>query len=283
MKALDIKKNFMDVYMQESPYFYLKEMDSVNYYIAQGTKPLYKYLANEIYREKKNPLEIMDLGSSYGIIPALMRYEISLSVINSFFLYRGNDYPSNKEARAFLKRLPVKNPHFKFYPVDISKPAIQFSEFTGLAEEGFCINLEKQSLSPRLDKRLQTIDLVVSTGCIGYIGKISFQKIFESLKKRKNSPIFFAFSVLRIFQTRELREVFERNHFSLLKCEKLKIKQREFYNEEEQVKTLSLLKERGIDARGLEDKGCYYADFFIAGPEEERERLGQWLHKLENL
>lgn len=273
MKELVVKKDFTDIYMQKSPNEYLKEMKRLNYRIPDKTKPLYLSLAKQLYNKLSRTVKILDIGSSYGINSSLMKYDLKMSELNDFFLKE----PTKEQSRQFFDNLHSDDT-LSFYQIDISEPALRFSEDVQLCKKGICVNLEDEDLPI---KKIPEFDMVIATGCIGYIGYKAFSNLFELIKKQssdnnsstlKKGPIF-AFSVLRIFEMDEIKKTFEDYGYSLVKTDIKPICQRSFSDSDEKQKTISLLHDKGIDTKWLEDDGNFYADFYIAVPKRLENQL----------
>ena len=291
-----IKKDFSEIYTQNSPVPYLKEMRRLEYRIANITKSFYQYLANTLYQDLSRPIEILDIGSSYGINSSLLIYDITMYELDNFFL-NGNNTPTNEQTVKFFKNLPKLNPQFRFSLIDTSSQALRFAEDMELCTQTFCINLEQDEVSSNASRQLGVVDMIIATGCVGYIGHKSFMKLFEAINHRakseqnqyesKNSsgiipkPLF-AFSVLRIYPVDEIQKVFEKNGFVLIKSEIPPFRQRHFADNQEQTDIISLLKERGVDTTSLEDDGYYWSNFYLGGPREHKDALITWIRSLEN-
>lgn len=281
MEELVVKKDFTDIYTKKFPAPYLEQMRSLDYRIADQTKPLYEHLSQRMVNYAKKPINLLDLGSSYGINSALMSHELIMSELDDFFIEQ-HPNPSISEVHDFFNGLPNKNPNLKFYLVDTSSQALEFAEKAGLCEESFCVNMEKEPLTTEFKRALGDIDFIISTGCIGYIGWKSFEKIFQSIQVHRAFPIF-AFSLLRMFNLYEIDKVFKKNNFDLVRTKVGPLRQRRFYDEGEMKKTIDLLKDRGTDPHGLEDTGYYFADFYVAGPSNKKSTWSSWVKNLENV
>ncbi|NND86073.1 MAG: hypothetical protein HKM23_01835 [Nitrosopumilus sp.] len=266
MEELAVKRDFTNIYTQKLPNAYLKEMKRLDYRIPNETKPLYLSIAKQLYKKLSKKINIIDIGSSYGINSALMKYDLKMSDLDNFFL---EQEPSIKQSRQFFEDLSGDDT-LDFYQIDISEPALKFSENTGLCNKGICVNLESGSLSI---KEIPRSDMIIATGCIGYIGYRAFSNLFELIKKQQSEPDsetlkqpVFAFSVLRIFDMDKIERTFDHYGYSLVKNDLKPIRQRRFSDLEEKQKTISLLHDKGIDTKWLEDDGYFYADFYIASP-----------------
>jgi hypothetical protein len=268
MNELKVKSDFTDIYTQDSPYEYLKEMDRLEYSISDSTKPLYNSIIKEIEKTLSRPINILDLGSSYGINSSLMKYDLTMLELNNFFLTGVK--PTKKETKQFYEKCKNNN-NMNFYQIDISKKALKFSEDMNLCEKGMSFDLEDEKL--KLLESLPKIDIVIATGCVGYIGYRAFLNLLKVIKNRQlnskkskkeyTAPIF-AFSVLRMFDMKDIEEVFEIYDYSIVKSDIKPIRQRNFSDLKEKEQTIGILHEMEIDTKKYEDKGNFYADFYIA-------------------
>lgn len=283
MDELVVKKDFTNIYTQDSPHGYFKEMKRLQYRIPDSTKPLYLSLAKQIFNKLGRSINVLDLGSSYGINSALMKYDLTMVQLEDFFLKE--DRPTKKQTRQFFDHLTDRD-FLNFYQIDISKPALSFSEEAGLCKKGICVNLETNNLPQEIPK----IDMVIATGCIGYIGYKAFSNLFEFFKSQKIIPSqsylqdsgpIFAFSVLRIFDMEKIQKTLDYYGYSLVKSDLKPIPQRNFADLDEKRQTLSLLHGKGIDTKWYEDKGSFYADFYVASPKRLESHLISMSQKME--
>ena len=268
MNELKVKKDFTDIYTQDSPHEYLKEMDRLEYSIPDSTKPLYNSIIEQLEGTLCRPINVLDLGSSYGINSSLMKYNLTMSELNDFFL-NGSE-PTKKETKQFYDKCNGRD-NMNFYQIDISKEALKFSEEMNLCERGMNVDLEAEKLN--LLESLPKMDIVIATGCIGYVGYKAFLNLLKVINNRQSNSIeskteyvspIFAFSVLRIFDMDDIEKVFEVYDYSIVKSEIKPIRQRRFSDSEEKIQAVSLLHDMEIDTKNYEDDGNFYADFYIA-------------------
>jgi hypothetical protein len=268
MNELKVKKDFTGIYTQDSPYEYLKEMNRLEYSIPDSTKPLYNSIIEQFEDVSSRPINILDLGSSYGINSSLMKYDLTMSELNDFFL-NGSE-PTKKETKQFYEEC-TSDDNMNFYQIDISEEALKFSEEMNLCVRGMNVDLEAEKLN--LLGSLPKIDIVIATGCIGYIGYKAFANLLKVIKNRQSNSIeseteyiapIFAFSVLRMFDMEDIEEVFETYDYSIVKSDIKPIHQRNFSDPKEKTQTISLLHDMEINTKKYEDGGNFYADFYVA-------------------
>ncbi|WP_428324084.1 hypothetical protein [Nitrosopumilus sp.] len=268
MNELKVKKDFSDIYTQDSPYEYLKEMNRLEYDISDSTKPLYNSIIEQLEETLSRPINVLDLGSSYGINSSLMKYNLTMSELSDFFLKESK--PTKKETIQFYEKCTI-NDNMNFYQIDISEEALTFSEEMNLCERGINVDLESEKLN--FLESLPRMDIVIATGCVGYIGYKAFSNLLKVIKNRQSNsneseteytaPIF-AFSVLRMFDMKDIEEIFEMYNYSIVKSDINPIRQRNFSDPEEKAQTISLLHDMEINTKKYEDDGNFYADFYIA-------------------
>ena len=160
-----------------------------------------------------------------------------------------------------------------FYQIDISKEALKFSEEMNLCEKGMNVDLESEKLN--LLESLPKMDVGIATGCVGYIGYKAFSNLLKVIKNRQSNSIeseteyiapIFAFSVLRMFDMKDIEEVFETYGYSLVKSDIKPILQRSFSNPEEKAQTVSLLQDMGINTKIMKIRVISMPIFTLQNP-----------------
>jgi hypothetical protein len=257
MNELKVKKDFTGIYTQDSPYEYLKEMNRLEYSIPDSTKPLYNSIIEQFEDASSRPINILDLGSSYGINSSLMKYDLTMSELNDFFL-NGSE-PTKKETKQFYEEC-TSDDNMNFYQIDISEEALKFSEEMNLCVRGMNVDLEAEKLN--LLGSLPKIDIVIATGCIGYIGYKAFANLLKVIKNRQSNSI--ESETDRMFDMEDIEEVFETYDYSIVKSDIKPIHQRNFSDPKEKAQTISLLHDMEINTKKYEDGGNFYADFYVA-------------------
>ena len=116
VNELKVKTDFTDIYTQDSPYEYLKEMNRLGYFISDSTKPLYNSIIEELEDTLSRSINVLDLGSSYGINSSLMKYDLTMSELSDFFL--NGSKPTKKETKQFYEKCN-NNESMNFYQIDI--------------------------------------------------------------------------------------------------------------------------------------------------------------------
>ena len=124
-----------------------------------------------------------------------------------------------------------------------------------------------ESLSARAVEELSPVDLVVSTGCVGYVTEKSFDRLLPAVTQ--GEPPWLANFVLRMFPFNDIEETLNDQGYVTEKLEGHTFIQRRFASSVEQEQVLEQLRELGIDPTGKESEGHLLAEFYLSRPRAE--------------
>ena len=141
----------------------------------------------------------------------------------------------------------------------------------GFLDDGIVANLEEGELTPQIEEKIEGADLVISTGCVGYVTEKTFSQLLSP--SDKGSLPWIASFVLRMFPYDSISQVFDQKGLLTEKLEEPTFIQRRFRDEEEKEHVIHQLETHGIDPSGKETKGNYIANLFLSRPESEIQRL----------
>jgi carnitine O-acetyltransferase len=276
----EAKASFDAVYTQPTPHAYIASMARNGYEIGEQARP-YCTAAADLLRHCNRdawPVQMLDVGCSYGMGAAFVRYGCSFDEMVAFFASRA---PKERRAACEAMRswLNVTPPvcDARVVGLDSSEPAIQFAVDAGLLDGGLARDFEQTDVSPNDEERawFRSCNLLISTGAIGYVTERTFEAILPHLGR--DHPADFGpvavVTILRMFDVSPIREVFESHGLVFSPVPGVRLPQRRFADLQESRKVLSLLHEKGIDTREWEDRGRQYADLFVAAPEHQMQRL----------
>ena len=148
--------------------------------------------------------------------------------------------------------------------LDRAEKAVAFAETVGLLDEGLALDLEAEPLSDPVKENLTRIDLVTSTGCVGYVTEKSFEHLLPAVTQGR--PAWIANFVLRMFPFDTIAETLGRWGYATEKLEGRTFVQRRFASTDEQGQVLDRLRERGVDPAGKEAEGHLVAEFYLSRP-----------------
>lgn len=271
----EAKADFDNVYTAKTPHAYIATMAKNGYEIGERARP-FCCAAVKLLQEKNCvswPTQLLDVGCSYGIGSAFVKYNCTFDELVAFFSSRAPaDYASACEATR--QWLHVTAPEFdvRCVGLDASKPAIQFATDAGLLDGGITHNFENDETPSQEDIGwIRGCNLLMTTGAIGYVTEKTLDIILSNLGKshpREFGPIGIM-TILRMFDTAQIERCFEKHGFAFLKIPDVRLPQRNFSDMEERLQILSVLHDRKIDTSKWEDKGKLYADLYVAASFDE--------------
>ena len=265
------KANFEDIYTSPTPHAYINTMAEHGYEIGEQARP-YCIAAVELLLEKKRdsqPIHMLDVGCSYGMGSAFVKYGCSFDEMVGFFSTRA---PEEPEAACDATRnwLEVTPQPYDICSVglDSSEPAISFAMNAGMLDHGIVRDFEnsKDRLTVEEISWLRRCDLLISTGAIGYITNRTITQVLENFGKDcsyEYAPIA-VLTCLRMFDTTPIENAFESNSFKFEKVPGIMLPQRSFANKNEKKEILKILHNKVVDTSQWEDHGKLYAELFIA-------------------
>ena len=274
------KASFADAYEASTPHAYLAEMARLGYQIGEQARP-YCVAAAELLRAKNgmaSSVQMLDIGCSYGLASAFVKYGCSFEEIVSFFHSRA---PQERTAcaesmRQWLSVVP-RAFDMRVVGLDMSKPATDFGLSAGLLDAAVTTNLEDDDteLSETDLAWIRSCNLVVSTGAIGYVTEKTLRHVIDALTTRKMDEFgpAAAFTVLRMFDTTDIAKLFESRGWRFTRIPGLLLPQRKFASDEEHERVIDDLRARGVDVLGCENEGILLAELFVAAPHDVHDAL----------
>ncbi len=185
----EAKANMDHIYDQPDPRAYFRELRKHGYAIPDVAKPIFQKLISRLRHQRNDTVHVLDLGCSYGVNAALLKHDLTMpdlyahwgegefSGIESEVLIASDQrYFSNLDEQADITVTGL----------DPAESAISFGEESGLLDEGLAINLETEPLPGAATKNLGMIDLVTSTGCVGYLTEKSFDRLLPALTQGRS-------------------------------------------------------------------------------------------------
>lgn len=271
------KQSFDYYYTRETPHEYLDEMSRLGYQIAEQARPYSVAAARLLARENAGwPIRMLDIGCSYGIGAAFVKYGCTFEELASFFTSRAPaDYASCIAAtRTWLNVVPPRV-EMGVVGLDVSGSAVQFAVDSGLLDCGITRDLESEEPSDDETAWISGCNLLVCTGAIGYIGRQTFDRVLAHLGSSRTDRTGPAavMTVLRMFDTSEVASAFSDAGWEFRQVPGVRLPQRAFADQVEKEKVLAVLREKGVDPEGWESLGVYYADLFVASKPELADRL----------
>jgi len=210
---------------------------------------------------------VLDLGCSYGVNAALLKHDLSMpELYDHWGRDSSSEAPSEQviaDDRRFFADLDGQE-DITMIGLDPAGAAVAFGEDAGLLDEGLAVNLETEPLPEAAIGELAQVDLVTSTGCVGYVTQRSFERLLPAVTQGRK-PWFGNF-VLRMFPFDAIEATLEGSGYVTEKLAGRTFVQRRFTSAGEQEQVIDQLRERGIDPTGKETEGHLLAEFYLSRP-----------------
>lgn len=278
----DDKVNFDDIYVASDPRQYFGVLGQLDYIIPDLAQPIFDQLIRARAEQQSEPVTVLDLGCSYGVNGALMKYRISYDTLLERYTEPALQEISSQELvgfdQAFFRAWP-KNPGVRVIGLDVSAPALRYAQASGMVDNGLVLNLELNDPTPEQAEMLADVDLIVSTGCVGYITSRTFQRLAAIV--RKNRPAWVASFVLRMFPYDEIALILKSQKLETERFDGATFVQRRYANVDEMEAAVRSVELRGLDTRGYESDGLMHANLYVSRPAEEIDRKP--LHRIVNV
>ncbi|WP_312880596.1 class I SAM-dependent methyltransferase [Actinokineospora xionganensis] len=257
------KISFDDIYIQPDPRAYYGALRELDYRIPELAKPYFLKLIHE-YRETTGATEVnvLDVGCSYGINAALLRCDATMDDLYQHYADTGELGHGDLVARdRELIRARTRLDGVRFAGFDASENALSYALSTGFIDSALHADLERADPTPEQRAELAGTDLVVSTGCVGYVTEKTISRIARAQERRP----WMAHFVLRMFSFDPVAESLAELGYETEAVDG-DFRQRRFASAEEQAQVLDTLSSVSVDPTGLEAEGWLYARLYISRP-----------------
>ncbi len=267
----EAKADMGSIYDRHDPRVYFNTLQKLDYAIPVKAKPLFQKLISQLRRQREqDEICVLDLGCSYGVNAALLKHDLSMDELYDRWTRDELDDATSEEIilddQQFFGDLGDLE-DLKVIGIDQAENAVAFAEEIGLIDEGLPLNLEQETLPADVRQDIEPVDLMISTGCVGYVTEKSFEQLMLPLTERQ--PAWIANFVLRMFPYDRIENALGRWGYITEKLTGQYFRQRKFASTEEQRQVVEQLKSRDVDPTGLEAEGQFVAEFYLSRPEAE--------------
>jgi hypothetical protein len=256
------KVSFDHIYTEADPRAYFRTLREVDYHIPGLAKPHFRALIEE-YRAVSGvgTPQVVDIGSSYGINAALLRCDASMTELYERYGDAAPDSTDELLARDRDLVAARSGVRARFVGLDVSEPALAYGTKAGFLDDAVLADLE--SGEPTDDQRAQLAgtDLVISTGCLGYVGVPTVSRVVAASGRRP----WMAHFVLRMFPFDPIAGALAEFGYRTTRADAM-FRQRRFVSAAEREQVLDTLSSVGVDPAGAETDGWFYAQLFVCRP-----------------
>ena len=278
------KASLGHLYTQPDPRAYFGELRGLGYCVPQQAKPYFEKLIKE-YRESRQVEvpTVVDIGCSYGINAALLKCDTTMDELYARYDTPdaqpegpdGTESPEDPDdndgttaREALLARdRELSRSRTPAHPIrcvglDISQNALSYGLAAGFLDDAVHADLENHDPTPEQRAQLAGADLVISTGCLGYVTERTLTRIIEAQGGRRP---WMAHTVLRMFSYQPVERALSALGYET-ECVEGEFRQRRFASPEEQALVVAAMSANGVETRGLEAEGWLHARLHLSRP-----------------
>jgi SAM-dependent methyltransferase len=262
------KANFDWAYNRLDPRDYFGALGPLGYEIPDQAAPVLRAAARARSRALSGRrISVLDLGCSYGINAAVMKYGFDMPALGRRYARLGEDGASAMDVleadRSLFNRLEPKL-DVGFVGLDNAQCAAAYAYWSGLVDDAVPEDLEADTPSPHAARAIRACDLIIATGVVGYITERTFMRVLDC--RPPGRLPWVAWFALRMFSPEPVIAALERKGLLTETLNGRLFSQRRFKTEAEKAHVLSAVTARGLDPAGYESEGGHYAQFFLSRP-----------------
>ncbi len=265
------KADFGEIYSQPDPRDYFNTLSSFDYTIPQEGARVFNRLL-EVYgpRVDYQPT-ILDVCCSYGIVSTLIKTDLTIEEVGRHYCAAETASLTSEQLRetdSALLEVHARPSSPRVIGLDISPQAVEYAVVIGSLDAGFVENLEEHDPSPELVEALGSVDLITSTGGVGYVTDKTFTRLVRATRPSTHVAVF----CLRTYDYAPIAAALAERGLVTEQATQT-FRQRRFVDADEQAWAVSRVRELGFDPEGVESDGYYHANFFLSRPQTQVDEL----------
>ncbi len=260
------KIDLTEIYDRPDPRDYYQTLVNLDYRIPAEAAPVFRQVI-EVERSirQRRHLKLLDVGCSYGVNAALLKHERTLPDLYRAYSASATGALSRRELVARDRAANRSSGDLTVIGLDPATRAVGYAREAGILDAYLTRDLENEAPTSAEQALLADVDLVISTGAIGYVGAPTFVRIVEAAEKKPWLALF----ALRMFPIDAIAEALKARGYAVFKLAERTFHQRHFADDKERAEVFANLDALGIDPAPHESDGWYHAEFFFARPADE--------------
>ncbi len=271
------KADFGAIYDQPDPRAYFLTLEPFDYVSPQYGAELFARLLRARGTADARRSRVLDVCCSYGVVATLMKTKLDLAAVYAHYREAAEQALTCEQLVDVDRRLLQEHPGpggATVIGLDVAPNAVGYAVATGALDAGVVENLEVDAPSAELAGLMSEVDLVTTTGGVGYVTERTFDRLLDVAPE----AVWVAAFCLRTYDYGPIIETLSTHG---LQTERLPqtFPQRRFTGSDEEQWAVTEVRKRRVDPAGKEAEGYYHAEFYLSRPasEVERQPLAQLL------
>lgn len=261
------KADFDGIYNQDDARAYFTTLAPFGYEIPQHGADLFHQLLGAREPAYGRRPTVLDVCCSYGVGGALLTTDLRLEDLYAHYRDAQAQGLSGERLAEFDRQLFARHrlPHpLRVVGLDVADRAVAYALDIGAMDAGAVEDLETSDPSDRLAEELRAVDLVTTTGGVGYVGEKTFGRIADHV----GADAWVAAFCLRAYGYGPIADALADRGLRTERAAPTFV-QRRFIDATEREWAVSEVRARGLDTAGKEDAGCYHAELYVSRPADQ--------------
>lgn len=269
---------FDDTYNQpdcRAYYHMLRAFGYTNHYHAV---PVFRAVLTELCRVRGlSSANVFDFASSYGIVSALMKHDITTTAFLDRYESDALDDFSAQEMldqdRSWLATTGLRTPPARYSGLDVAQNAVAYGKSIGVFDQAFAEDLQANDPSDELRTCLAATDLIVECGSVAHLMPAVLDRLLDASSDKQpwvvTSPV----------RGNERQAAFEVMQDHGLVVETLGLPpfpHRRFEDADEQARATEHAHKAGHDTGVYESSGSFFAQIYLGRPKGETTPVSEW-------
>ncbi len=255
------KTDFDTIYDRPDPRAYYATLAPLDYQIPQHGRDVTTRLLAQ--RQVPDPT-VLDVCCSYGVLAMLLRTDLDLEELTAHYTDPALAGADRADVVAADRRLLRERPAAqrpRVVGLDVARNAVSYAVETGALADGAVENLETDEPTAHLREMLGEVDLVTTTGGVGYVGGATYDRLAELTPP----TTWFATFCLRTYDFAPVADALAAHGLRTETAPDTR-KQRRFTGADEQRWAVAQARALGFDTTGKEESGCFHAQLHLSRP-----------------
>ncbi|MDN5894315.1 MAG: hypothetical protein L0H93_09850 [Nocardioides sp.] len=265
------KADFGAIYDQPDPRAYFLTLEPYDYVIAQHGADLFSRLLQARGPTDVRRQRILDVCCSYGVVATLMKTGLDVAALTEHYRTAAAQDLTREQLieadRRLLQEASVPG-RADVIGLDVAANAVDYARATGALDAGVIENLEVDPPSAELVALMSDVDLITTTGGVGYVTEPTFDRLLDVA----HEGVWVASFCLRTYDYDPVINTLEKHGLTTERLSQT-FPQRRFTGPAEEKWALDRVRKNGADPTGKEATGYYHAEFYLSRPACEVERL----------